>query len=61
MYKVTSLPFYSDNEGLFETVDEAIDFIYDELNSDDFPYGILDEDENVYVCIVFQREEWRPS
>ena len=44
-------------EERFETEEEAVDWVLDVLPD----YGILDEDINDFVTIVFQGREWHPQ
>lgn len=60
MFKITDLGFSTEDEE-FETEAEAIEFALHTLPSDDTAYGVLDADENRYVCIVFQGDVWRPG
>ena len=49
---------YETEEERFETDEEAVDWVLDVLPHDDTAYGILNEDINDFVCIVYQGREW---
>lgn len=47
-----------DNEE-FADEREAIEYAFTNLPCDDFPYMVLDEEENEYTCFVFQGMVYR--
>ncbi len=60
MYAIVTLNHgYSKEEERFESEEDAVNWVLDTL-PDDTAYGILDEEKNDFVCVVYQGREWQP-